>query len=370
MTDPGVVWLAAALVVLALFPLITYLFFYFVVLERKSQGLINELNCVNAFELQPVKENLKGPDEIRQTMQIRYGYKKFTWPVLLLVFFYVIALSIVWDIMRHRFAVDETKLLLLYASKFLKAAELPMMSFIGVMVFNSGYMVRRLFVWDLTTAVFWNALQRTWLVLAVASVLAISTTFSSAAENGASDPVIHLHVVFFAIGFIVNEVLGSIMDRARERFKIKRMQVNELPLSLIQGINFWHENRLQEEGVENIQNLATCDFFDLAFATRYNIRTLLDWVDQAILIHRMGQKATKLRDEGFITGAIDLAWASPLNKKDAGDRIAAQIAETVQANVIYVTTLMNSLYQDTQVELLWDLWQSTLDSKSKEKNQI
>ena len=118
------------------------------------------------------------------------------------------------------------------------------------------------------------------------------------------------------------------------------------------------------------RNLATCDFFDLAFATRYNIRTLLDWVDQAILVHRMGQKATKLRDEGFITGAIDLAWASPPNEKDAGKLVAGQLAKTVDAGPVYVTTLMNSLYQDTQVQLLWDLWQSTLDSKSKEKNQI
>jgi hypothetical protein len=369
MNGSGIWLLGIGFALLALFPFWIYSFFWLVVLDRKSEGLIDDLNNANAFEIKSVRDQLKGPTEVKETMRARYGYKRFAWPISLLVFFNGLFFSMVWDVLRHRFATDEIHLDLLYPMKFVAAVELPLAAFIGVFLFNASYMLRRLFVWDLTTPVFWSALQRTWLVIAVASVLTISMPSGSISSTSTTDHFVRLHAIFFAIGFIVNEVLGSLIDRSREHLKIKRMSVQELPLSLIQGMNFWHEYRLTEEGVENIQNLATADVIDLAVATRYNLRMLLDWMDQSILIHRMGQKAIKLRDEGFITGAIDMAWASPQNS-DGNLSVAADVAKTVGAEAVYVSTLMNSLYQDAQIALLWDLWQSQLDSKLKDKNVL
>lgn len=367
MNESGIWWIGLALLVLALFPLCLYVFFSLVVLERKSQGLVDDLKYSNAFEIKSIKEQLKSPEDVIATMRARYGYKRFLWPVTLLVFFNLIGFSIVWDIIRHRFATEENGLGVLYTVKFLNATELPMMAFLGVVVFNYGHMLRRLYVWDLTTQVFWSALYRTWLVLGVASVFFASKAFA-VPTGSILDSVNPWHIEFFAIGFIVNEVLRRMLDRARNWFQVVRPNVTELPLSLIQGINFWHEFRLEEEGIENVQNLATCDIIDLAFATRYNLRTLLDWVDQAILVHRMGQKATRLRDAGFITGAIDMAWASPENS-DSDESLPEQIAKTIEAEPIYVSTLMNRRYQDAQIRMLWDLWQSELDSRKKGKNQ-
>jgi hypothetical protein len=366
MNESGIYWVGLALLVLAFFPLFVYGFFSLVVLERKSQELVDDLKNLKAFDIASIKELLKGPDEVKANMQERYSYKRFSWPVLLLVFFNLVCFSIVWDIVRHRFATAEDCLSLLYTTKFLNAAELPMMAFLGVVVFNYGHMLRRLYVWDVTTHVFWNALYRTWLVLGVAAVLAASMSFTMPASGADAGVWIHWHAPFFALGFIIDPVLRSLLDRAQNYFQVKRLKVEELPLSLIQGINFWHEYRLDEEGIENVQNLATCDIIDLAFTTRYNLRTLLDWVDQAILIHRMGQKATKLRDEGFISGAIDMAWGAPQNA-NGDEKLPDQIAKTIDAEAIYVSTLMNSLYQDSQIRMLWDLWQSQLDSSKKDK---
>jgi hypothetical protein len=366
MNGLGIWWIGLGLLVLGLFPFFVYAFFSIVVLERKSQGLIDDLKYSKAFEIRSLKTQLVSPETVKTSMRSRYGYKKFLWPVTLLFFFNLIGFSMIWDIIGYRFAMEGKISPVLYSKEFISVVELPMMAFLGVVIFNYGLMLRRLYVWDLTTPVFWNALYRTWLVLAVASVLAASMSFVIPTNDGAPNEWVHWHAVFFIIGFIVNEFVGMLMDQARQRFQIKRLKVDELPLSLIQGINFWHEYRLEEEGIENIQNLATGDIIDLAFTTRYNLRTLLDWVDQAILIHRMGQKATNLRDAGFISGAIDMAWASPQNTK--GDqRLAEQIAKTVGSDPIYVSTLMDNLYQDAQVDLLWDLWQSELDSRKKDK---
>ncbi len=370
MSESGIWWIGLALLVLAAFPLLLYAFFSLVVLERKSQGLIDDLKSSKAFEIQSVKEQLVSEDAVKTTMKVRYGYKRFFWPVALLVFFNLVGFSIVWDILNLRlFAAANSTTGFLYSRSFLAAAELPMMTFIGVLVLNYSNMLRRLYLWDVTTQVYWNALQRTWASVAVAAVLAASGTFLAPTTGSEKDSLVRAHIVFFGIGFIATEVIRQIIARSRTYFQIQRLKVDELPLSLVQGINFMHEIRLEEEGVENVQNLATCDLIELAMATRYNLRTLLDWVDQAILIHRMGVKATKLREAGFVTGAIDMAWASPENAN--GDlRIADQVAKTVEAEPIYVSTLMNSLYQDAQIHLLWDMWQSKLDSRQKEKNVI
>jgi hypothetical protein len=79
----------------------------------------------------------------------------------------------------------------------------------------------------------------------------------------------------------------------------------------------------------------------------------------------MGQKAVDLRAQGFITGAIDMAWASPQNDPQ-GTKLVDQIAKTLVSEAVFIETLMNSLYQHTQVSVLWDMWQSQLDSISKE----
>lgn len=367
-SESGIWWIGLALLVLALFPLFLYGFFSLVVLERKSEGLIADLKYLNAFDIPSIAQQFKSADDVKKDMRVRYGYKRFTWPVLLLVFFNVVGFSIVWDILRHHFATDGSALTFqLYTAKFLTAAELPMTAFLGVVVFNYGHMLRRLYVWDVTTQVFWTALYRTWLVLGVASVILASKALAVPAGSTV-DSVNPWHIEFFAIGFMVDDVLRWMLERARKRFQVERMKVDELPLSLIQGINFWHEFRLEEEGVENVQNLATCDIIDLAFATRYNLRTLVDWVDQAILVHRMGEKAKTLREAGFISGAIDMAWAAPENSDD-DDELAKQIAKTLGVETIYVTTLMNSLYQDAQIHMIWDMWQSKLDARNKEKNE-
>jgi hypothetical protein len=72
----------------------------------------------------------------------------------------------------------------------------------------------------------------------------------------------------------------------------------------VSGINLWIEYRLAEEGIENVQNLATADPITLAIHTHYNVRTLVDWIDQALLLHRLRARG-KLLLEKNIAGTSD-----------------------------------------------------------------
>lgn len=54
-------------------------------------------------------------------------------------------------------------------------------------------------------------------------------------------------------------------------------------LTELDGLDTWHEDRLDESGINYVRGLATVDFLDLLLAIRLPTETLVDWVDQAIL---------------------------------------------------------------------------------------
>src|SRR3954471_10871616 len=118
MNESGVYCIGLGLFVLAIFPLIVYAFFNLAVLDRKAQGIVQDLKASKAFQINSIAEKFKGPDDVRAHMAARYGFNRFRWPVLLLVLFNLICFSILWDILRHRFSTSGTVDWLFYPPKF------------------------------------------------------------------------------------------------------------------------------------------------------------------------------------------------------------------------------------------------------------
>jgi hypothetical protein len=85
----------------------------------------------------------------------------------------------------------------------------------------------------------------------------------------------------------------------------------KLPLELLDGINIYHRTRLMDEGIDNLENLAHADIIDLMLGTRIPLETLIDWLDQAILMLHLGvgedraNQLAVLRSHGIRT-ATDL----------------------------------------------------------------
>jgi hypothetical protein len=63
-----------------------------------------------------------------------------------------------------------------------------------------------------------------------------------------------------------------------------------LPLSMLAGMSYTHELRLEREGFDNIENLSNADAVDLAVRTCFSYGQLKQWIDQAWL-------ATHLRED-------------------------------------------------------------------------
>ena len=56
-----------------------------------------------------------------------------------------------------------------------------------------------------------------------------------------------------------------------------------LPLSMLAGMSYAHELRLEREGFDNIENLSNADAVDLAVRTCFSYGQLKQWIDQAWL---------------------------------------------------------------------------------------
>ncbi|MEO6562364.1 MAG: hypothetical protein ABIN99_04870, partial [Nitrosospira sp.] len=108
----------------------------------------------------------------------------------------------------------------------------------------------------------------------------------SADETGSTIPasLSLLPVLSFFFGFYPKRAALAI-----ERVVLKVMRdlpgdsYRALPLSMLAGMSYAHELRLEREGFDNIENLSGADPVDLAVRTCFTYTQLKQWIDQAWL---------------------------------------------------------------------------------------
>lgn len=175
-------------------------------------------------------------------------------------------------------------------------------AFIGAYWFNLQSIVRRYFHNDLSTNAYISGVIRLIVViLLVAVVYQVWPTGDGL-----------LNAVAFTIGVFPNVGL-QIVQKAITRVVGPLTELrNEFPLTHLDGLNMWYESRLVEEGIEDLQNLATADIVDMLLSTRVPVGRLVDWIDQAHLFLRVEQpeQRAQLRRLGIRT-ATDLQNAFP-----------------------------------------------------------
>jgi hypothetical protein len=330
---------------LCLLPILLVVLFQQTLAERKQGRLLDDLKKLNAFNL-PVVKSKGGKAGIAKDISTVYSLQFLFPPAVLLSLLYLPGFVLCFVALGYGFPW-------LFPGWLVAPAKPVAFAFTGVYLFNLGSMVRRLYLSDLTEHVFWGSINR--LLLSVGVAIVIATTMSSDGTTSA--------VMYFAIGFLANAFLQGVLQAGLRIGKISRSKTADLPLQLVRGINIWKEYRLEEEGIEDIQNLATADVIDLAVKTHYRLRTLIDWVDQSVLIVRLGkEKTTKLWELGVPVSAIDLAWQSPENSKGSGN--ADALAAKLEMDPLFMGNLMNALFEDVYVQTLWTMWQTGPDRQT------
>jgi hypothetical protein len=134
-----------------------------------------------------------------------------------------------------------------------------------------------------------------WAVLQVFSALP-GSFFLTEGGKGQHDSLL-------VIGFVVGAfppIAWQVMQAAFR--KLTRAEVlvpslnSPMPLRELDGLTVWHEGRLEEEDIENVQNMATANLVELMLHTRYPPDRIVDWVDQAMLYTQLGKENIAPKD--------------------------------------------------------------------------
>jgi hypothetical protein len=184
--------------------------------------------------------------------------------------------------------------------------------FLGAYFWIINNFLRRYFSADLNPNSFISASVHLITVFIISAVLQIG----AAAISQLHYPVIIVAFVFgifprYGIQWILNHANrgGSGVNTPRE--------IDKNPLTKLDGLNTWHEARLLEEKVENVQNLATVSLKELIINTNYSADQLVDWVDQALLfIHTQDLWHDSFQAVGIRT-ATDLLDNAGCNEKSS-----------------------------------------------------
>lgn len=167
---------------------------------------------------------------------------------------------------------------------------------------------------------------------------------------------------FFLIGMFQAWAMSYLRRKAIEVFGIKQASAEDLPLSLIEGIDDSAADLLDENGIATVQHLATADPIELSFRTLYPIDRTLDWVDQAILILEFGpRKIATLRDTQIrsVTGLVQIYRIAVSDKHPLKNAAADTLKQVAQKIGLTETALMlkgEILEKNRVIDVIEALW--------------
>jgi hypothetical protein len=193
--------------------------------------------------------------------------------------------------------------------------------FIGAYWFILQDLVRRYFRDDLKTDAYISAVTR----IVIVTALVITIGLVPIGTPGQQQLLAFLVGVFPQIGLEV--IKGGTQVAFRSLVPTLR---TDHPLSSLDGLTIWDQARLLEEGIEDLENLATANLVDVLLSMRSPLARLVDWIDQAILlVHLPGPREQsdayrRLRALGLRTATdLEAAWelATPEGRQMIGDTL-------------------------------------------------
>lgn len=213
-------------------------------------------------------------------------------------------------------------------STIIEAGAAFIFAFLGAYVFVVLLLTRRYFRNDLKPAVFVQMTVRLFTATVVAVVFSIFYQKGQdvVGEGGGLLTNVALQAfLYFVIGIFPDlglQLISSAVNgalRAGQQFfgtvfsnadRDYYTLTEPAPLHLVEGLTVWDQARLLEEGVENVQALATAPIARLFVSTSFSAQQLVDWIDQAILMLYVGaeeRQAWKLLGLRTASDLMDLA---------------------------------------------------------------
>lgn len=155
--------------------------------------------------------------------------------------------------------------------------------FLGAYIFSIQLIYRRYTTFDLQPSVYMNC------TLTLIAGLAFNyTAFNAIGALPGLDTTEGIAgglsaVVAFSLGYFPLLAVRWFNQLTNAALGSDGYRIDSLPLSVIDGVSQFHETRLRDEGIDNVQNLASAKIDQLLARTRFNAQQVLEWIDQAIL---------------------------------------------------------------------------------------
>jgi hypothetical protein len=194
------------------------------------------------------------------------------------------------------------------------------------------------------------SLHFTWVHMVLASILAplISKIFI---------PDVGPFIAFGLGLFPLKDTFDYVRNLVKKRLEIvvDPEEVKGLPMGLVEGLNKKVVDRLDEEGITSIVDLAYSDPIKLFFKTNYPWAWVIDVMDQALLINYIGSKIEALRPIG-IRGSIEMSVLGEPAETPKIRTLIATSAKRLECSEEDVRSLGETMYADEQVDLIWQLF--------------
>ena len=158
--------------------------------------------------------------------------------------------------------------------------------FIGAYIYSIYLVYRRYTTSDLQPAVYMYCFLT--MIAGIAFNFVAFTAISGLAEAEATQSATGLAggvlaVVAFSLGYFPYLAIRWFNRIGHSALGMQQRRAEDLPLGLIDGISQFHESRLRDEGIDNVQNLASTALDQLLINTRFSAQQVVEWVDQAVL---------------------------------------------------------------------------------------
>ena len=155
----------------------------------------------------------------------------------------------------------------------------------GAYIYAFHMIWRRFLAYDLTPNVYVFAANRFALSMVIGVISGIGIGMLSETTNPTIDSKLTIiYMALFFIGFFPERGLDWLVVTVQRTTGDQSVISKETRLSELEGLSIWHQSRLKQEGLENVQNLATADIPALIIGTPFSVGQIVDWIDQALLI--------------------------------------------------------------------------------------
>ncbi|MGB9280196.1 MAG: hypothetical protein WCB57_08975 [Pseudonocardiaceae bacterium] len=169
-------------------------------------------------------------------------------------------------------------------------------AFLGAYAFIVQMLIRRFFQSDLRPSAYASAVLR--IIVVVITIPVVHQLYNLGASSSETNPRPTEAIIAFVVGFFPLVAMQAVTRFAASSLRVVVPALTaEYPLSQLDGLNIWYEARLIEEGIEDMQNLATANLVDVILHTKVPVGRLVDWVDQSYLYIHLDRTERGRREE-------------------------------------------------------------------------